>query len=93
MGIVTDDGTTCTQEAKEGYKFVKDCSKTVPEICTTEGYDVSEAETCITENKDFLKCANNKKNDVCECFDDYPPLFSPECEAIVNIQPAITNQI
>ena len=92
LGTVTDNGTSCTQEAQEGYKFLQNCSISVPDICTTTGFDVSEADTCIDENKQFLACANNKNKQLCDCYNDFAPKFEPQCDAIVDISKNITDQ-
>jgi len=92
LGLVTDDGTSCTQEAKDGYKFLQNCSMSVPDICTTSDFNISEAETCKIKHKKFLACANNQNKKLCNCHNDYPPEFLDECQAIVDIAGNIANQ-
>ena len=46
LGAATDNGTTCTQEAKEAYKFLQSCSQTIPTLCAPLEINIKEAENC-----------------------------------------------
>ena len=94
LGAATDNGTTCTQEAKEAYKFLQSCSQTIPTLCAPLEINIKEAEDCTNDNTSsfakFAKCATKKKPGLCECYTDFDKQFPANCEAFVDKTSEVT---
>ena len=94
LGAATVNGTTCTQEAKDAYKFLLSCSQTIPTLCAPPEISFKEAEDCTNDTTSsfakFAKCATKKKPGLCECYTDFDKQFPPNCEAFVDLTSEVT---
>ena len=95
FGLATDNGTTCTPEAKDAYKFLQSCSETIPTLCGPPEISIKEAEECTNDTTSsfakFAKCATKKKPGLCECYTDFDKQFSTNCEAFVDKTSEVTD--
>ena len=94
FGLATDNGTTCTPEAKDAYKFLQSCSETIPTLCAPPEISIKEAEECTNDTTSsfakFAKCATKKKPGLCECYTDFDKQFPPNCETFVDLTSEVT---
>ena len=95
FGLATDNGTTCTPEAKDAYEFLLSCSDTIPTLCSPPDISIKEAEECTNDTTSsfakFAKCATKKNSDLCECYTDFNKQFPANCEAFVNKTTEVTD--
>ena len=95
LGSATDNGTTCTPEAKDAYKFLQSCSETIPILCSPPEISIKEAEDCTNDTTSsfakFAKCATKKKPGLCECYTDFDKQFPANCEAFVDKTSEVTD--
>ena len=93
LATITKSGTTCSEEAKEAYRFLKECSNTVPIFCNKLTFPLSEAENCIKKSKfaKYLKCATKNYPSLCDCYkENGSGVPDSICEAIVDVAKKVT---
>ena len=94
FGAATDNGTTCTQEAKEAYQLLQSCSDTIPTLCSPPDISIKEAEDCTNDTTSsfakFAKCATKKSPGLCGCYTDFDKQFPDICGAFVDKTSEVT---
>ena len=95
LATATNNGTTCTTDAKNAYKFLQSCLLTIPNLCSSPDINLTEAKDCVNTTTSsfakFLKCATPKNVKLCDCYTNIDPEFPDTCGDFTDLASDVTN--